>query len=135
MQKAETEASKRLTTEYGIDVNTIKETSELLHAMQEFVQYLGTNQYYSDAVNKKIFLITLDVDTALLRIQKLLLESTRFRETLIRAALKKKKTALDAKQVAAFRENHAALERQVEELHGRALALTEDIRSDYSKKL
>lgn len=136
MQKALMEASKRLLVEYGINPDSVKELDEFLHGIQEFVQYLGSNQYYSDAVNKKIFLLTLDVDAALLRFSWLHLEAVGFRDALTKNVLsRKKKDGLDSRKVAAFHEALNALNRDVQKLHERALALTEDIRKEYAGKL
>ncbi|MBI4360632.1 hypothetical protein HY572_02560 [Candidatus Micrarchaeota archaeon] len=136
MQKALMEASKRLFLEYGINPDSVKELDEFLHGIQEFVQYLGSNQYYSDAVNKKIFLLTLDVDAALLRFSWLHLEAIGFRDALTKSVLaRKKKEGLDEKKVAAFNDSFNALTQDARDLHERALALTDDIRKEYAKKL
>lgn len=136
MQKALMEASKRLFLEYGINPDSIKELDEFIHGIQEFVQYLGSNQYYSDGVNKKIFLLTLDVDAALLRFSWLHLQAVGFRDALTKSVLnRKKKEGLDEKQVAAFHKDLDALTRDAQDLHQRALALTDDIRKEYAKKL
>ncbi|MBI2444954.1 hypothetical protein HYV43_01025 [Candidatus Micrarchaeota archaeon] len=135
MQKEEFEVNKRLLTEYGVSMTLLKELDESLHAVQEFVQYLGTNQYYSDAVNKKIFLLTLDVDTLILRLQALHLQAARFQDTLFTAVLSKKKTGLEANAVTAYKTEFAVVMNDVGLLHKRALELTQDIRMDYSRKL
>lgn len=135
MQKEEFEVSKRLLVEYGVSLSLLKELDEFLHSIQEFVQYLGTNQYYSDSVNKKIFLMTLDVDTLILRLQSLHLTAAQFQDVLFKGVLSKKKAALDPKQTAAFQADFATVMTDVHILHKRALELTQDIRLDYSKKL
>lgn len=135
MQKEEFEVNKRLLTEYEVSLALLKEVDEFLHAIQEFVQYLGTNQYYSDAVNKKIFLMTLDVDTLILRLQSLHLQAAQFQDTLFKGVLSKKKTSLDAAKVASFKTESQTVLTDVNALHKRALELTQDIRIDYSRKL
>ncbi len=135
MQKEEFEVNKRLMTEYGVSLSLLKELDEFLHSIQEFVQYLGTNQYYSDSVNKKIFLMMLDVDTLILRLQSLHLQAAQYQDTLFRGVLAKKKTNLDAAKIAAFKAEFDVVLSDVNALHKRALELTQDIRIDYSRKL
>ncbi len=135
MQKEEFEVTKRLITEYGVSLSLLKELDEFLHAIQEFVQYLGTNQYYSDPVNKKIFLMTLDVDTLILRLQSLHLQAAQFQDVLFQGVLSKKKTNLDATRMALFKAEFDVVVTDVNALHKRAMELTQDIRIDYSRKL
>ncbi|MDP2717447.1 MAG: hypothetical protein Q8P02_01755 [Candidatus Micrarchaeota archaeon] len=136
MQKDMDVVSRRLLVDYGVNLDGLKDLGEFVHSIQEFVQYLGTNQYYSDTVNKKIFLLTLDVDATLLRLGRLHLLAGGFRDALLAAQLSRKKGVhLDEKALNDF---HAALDAaysDAQTLSNRALALTDDIRSDYAKKL
>ncbi len=136
MQKEIEAVSKRLLIDYSVNLDGIKDLGEFVHNIQEFVQYLGTNQYYSDTVNKKIFLLTLDVDASLLRMGRLHLLASGFRDALLRAQLARQKNVhLDEKALSDF---HGALDAayaDAQALSDRALALTDDIRSDYAKKL
>lgn len=134
MEKEEAKVGRELFAEYGVNAQHLKELHEFLHSIQEFVQYLGTNQYYSETVNKKIYILMLDVDASLLQVDELSLAASAFKEKLLRALLRKKKESLDRAEVARFIERLCYVERQVRALHERAVSLTEDIRDEYKKK-
>lgn len=118
----------------GVSFETLKELSDFCGGVQDFVQYLGTNQYYSDAVNKKVFLLNLDVDTCLLKVGKVLLNAATLKDVLCKAIAEKRKATLDEKQLSAFKKLLEDGEKEVLAVHERALALTDDIRKEYKQK-
>ncbi len=134
LEKEESRAVRELISKYGLNLAQLKELGEFLHSVQEFVQYLGTNQYYSDTVNKKIFLLSLDVDTALLRLGHLNLRASGFKSRLLLQFLSKKKADFPASELDAYRNDFDLLVKEVDVLQTRALTLTDDIREEYKKK-
>lgn len=125
---------RELVSKYGLNLTQLKELGEFLHSVQEFVQYLGTNQYYSDTVNKKIFLLTLDVDTALLRLGHLNLRASGFKSLLLLQYISKKKAEFSPAELESYRKDFDLLVKEVDVLQTRALTLTDDIREEYKKK-
>ncbi len=115
----------------GFSFATLKEMQDFCHGIQEFVQYLGTNQYYSDLVNKKVFLLTLDVDACLLKMQLVHLKAAELNDFLAKAIAEKKKPELNPGELKEFLASLEKIGRESTELHKRALDLTEDIRKDY----
>lgn|SRR3989338_1317418 len=134
MEKEEAKASKELVGKYSVNLAYLKELGDFLRSVQEFLQYLGTNQYYSDTVNKKIFLLTLDADTALLQWGHLNVRASAFKAQLLQSALSKKSLVLEKQAVSSFGEDFKHLASQVSQLHERAVNLTNDIREEYRRK-
>ena len=118
----------------GISLDSLKELADFFHGIQEFVQYLGTNQYYSDSVNKKVFLLNLDVDVCLLKLGKMLLSTSKHKDVLSKAICEKRKPTLDEKDLREFKKLLSETELDAFSVHERALALTEDIRKEYKQK-
>ena len=131
---AEEKVNELFLLQAGVSFEKLKDLAEFCEGIQNFVQYLGTNQYYSDSVNKKIFLLTLDVDALLLRLGHLSLVVSSFKERKLEELLRKKKDLISDSEVESFRKDCDAFEKAVSELHDRAFALTEDIREDYKRK-
>lgn len=134
MEKLELRIEKEFVKGYGIASNRVKVLGEFLQTIHDFIQYLGTNQYYSDAVNKKIFLLGLDLDAAVLRLQALGLELGSMRDAIEKSVLGSQKERLDEKRVSDFKARLSDCEKEISALYERALALTEEIRSDYRRK-
>ena len=118
----------------GVSFERLKDLAEFCEGIQDFVQYLGTNQYYSDVVNKKVFLLNLDVDACLLRLNSIHFKASGFRDFLHKVVCENKEAVLDSGELKAFLSSLGEVERESLELHARALELTEDIRREYRQK-
>ena len=118
----------------GYSPSTIRQCAHSLETIHNFIQYVGMHQYYSDVVNKQVFLLGLDVDYAVLSLDELLLEETDFVDIVQMALLLKKKTPLDKKKLFEFNEKVSELEKRVLDLNGKAKKLIEQIRSEYQQR-
>ena len=131
---AEEKVNEAFLLQSGVSFEKLKDLAEFCEGIQDFVQYLGTNQYYSDVVNKKVFLLNLDVDSCLLRLNSIHFKASGFRDFLHKAVCEKKKADLDAGELKEFLSLLAGAEKESLQLHERALELTEDIRREYRQK-
>lgn len=134
MQKLEVEAVRYLIKSHDFPPNQLKEVSESLKTLQDFLQYLGSNQYYSDSVNKRIFLLGIDADALMLKMEKVHLEYARNLSQVMTAIAKKKTPSLDKQKFAAFLVRLFEVEKELVLLQDRAIAITEEIKADFSKK-
>ena len=134
MEKIEIEVAKRLLVEKGVDLQRLREQTDFMHALLDFLQYVGTNQYYSDTVNKRIFLITLDADACLMKLEALKLTAGRQRSEVLKAVVAKKKGRPDAAGMKEYAKREDELEKTMLDLQARTLELTEEIRRDYKQK-
>ncbi|NYZ78034.1 hypothetical protein H0N96_01375 [Candidatus Micrarchaeota archaeon] len=134
MRKLDQQVEKELVCKYGLHFDKIAGFKDSLRVLADFAQYLGANQYFSDYLNKKVFLLNLDIATVALELEELVLRADEFHSVVKQGVLSKKKTALDAGGVKQFREKMAGLEKKLFSVQSDALHLTEEIRSEYKKK-
>ena len=102
---------------FGYTPLTLRQSYNSLQTLHELLQFIGANQYYSESVNKKIFLLGLDADYAVLSTEELMLKEKNFVDEVQRALMLKQKPKLDGKKLGEFK-------KQVEEVEGQVLALT-----------
>ena len=104
--------------------------------MRDFVQYLGNNQYYSDAVNKKIFLLTIEADACLLSVERLNLKASDVRVVVEKYFLSKSKAelVLDANAVDAVKTELKKLQDELCLLYDRCIVLTQEIKLDFKQR-
>ncbi len=120
--------------EYGLHLDKISGFKDSLRVLADFAQYLGANQYFSDYLNKKVFLLNLDVATVALELEELVLRADEFHALVKQGVLSKKKNRLDANEVKQFKEKMAAVEKKLFSVQSDALRLTQEIREEYKKK-
>ncbi len=121
--------------EYGLHLDKISGFKDSLRVLADFAQHLGANQYFSDYLNKKIFLLNLDVVTVALELEELVLQADEFHSLVKQGVLSKKKNRLDANKVKQFKEKMAAVEKKLFLVQSDALRLTQEIREEYKKKV
>lgn len=119
----------------GYSPSTIRQCAHSLETIHNFIQYVGMHQYYSDLVNRQIFLLGLDVDYAVLSLDQLLLKEKDFVDSVQTALLLKKTPSLDKKQLAEFKQTVSELEKQVLGLNENAKKLIIQIRSEYRQRV
>lgn len=134
MRKLDQQIEKELVCKYGIHLDKIAGFKDSLRVLADFAQYLGANQYFSDYLNKKVFLLNLDIATVALELEELVLRAEEFHSLVKQGVLSKKKTALDASAVKQFKEKMAGLEKKLFSVQADALHLTQEIRDEYRKK-
>lgn len=105
-----------------------------LRVLSDFAQYLGTNQYFSDYLNKKVFLLNLDIATVALELEELVLRADELHSLVKQGVLSKKKAALEANEVKQFKDKMATIEKKLFAVQSDALRLTQEIREEYKKK-
>lgn len=135
MRKLDQQIEKELVCKYGIHLDKISGFKDSLRVLTDFAQYLGANQYFSDYLNKKVFLLNLDIAATVLELEELVLRADEFHSVVKQGVLSKKKTALDAGRVKQFKEKMAGLEKKLFAVQSDALRLTQEIRDEYKKKI
>jgi len=121
--------SKEL-AQFGYSPATLRQCYHSVETLHDFIQFIGTHQYYSDTVNKSIFLLNLDADYAILSIEELMIREKDFADIAQVALMLKEKPKLDKAKVDDFKKQVDALEKQVLELLSRAKQLIEQIRRE-----
>lgn len=134
MQKEEYRFTKEFVKEFGFGPGKLKELMESAGTVQDFLQYIGSNQYYSEAVNKRIVFLTLDVDECLLKLEKLNVASARYRDVLARRIMLKKKETIDKAKAKKFSEEVDKVEEELLAAQEKAITLTSDIKNEYKSK-
>lgn len=111
----------------------VEHLGELVENVRGFLQYIGTNQYYGDSVNKKVFFLTLESDYCLISLDRLSLRSGDFSDTVKRALILKKEPLVNDKDFDVFRKELATLEEKITVLCDEAKTLIVKIKEDASK--
>lgn len=115
----------------GYTTATLQQAEHSLQVLHEFLQYVGTHQYYGDAVNKQVFLLGLEADYHILTLQELLLKEKDFFDLVQIALVQSKKPDLDEKKIAEFKAQVSALEKLILELNAKSKVMIEKIRLDH----
>ncbi|PIO06206.1 hypothetical protein COT29_02325 [Candidatus Micrarchaeota archaeon CG08_land_8_20_14_0_20_59_11] len=134
MHKIDSDVERAFAVKFEYVPTRLKKLTEMLDLIQEFVQYLGSNQYYSDSLNKQVFLLNLDADALMLKLEALSLNEHHFQSAMKLALFKKKQPAFGKREFDEYKKDLLALETEVMELHKRALMLTDEIRGEYRNK-
>lgn len=120
--------------EFGVLPDRIKKLSWFMKTIHGFLQYLSSNQYYSDGLNKKVFLLSLESDELVLLLEKLRLKTDFFYSEIEKSIIKKEKPFISKEQKEEFNKELAFLESKINEIHSKALQLTSEIKEEFKKK-
>ena len=126
--------SKELATKYGYLPGETKQVLTFVKGIHNFSHYLGSNKYFSDVLNKRIALLSLDCDILSLKAERVRLLAEGFYTQVELSLISKKKSSLDKKKVEAFRKDMQRVLDAAIEINDRALKLMEDIKSEYGEK-
>lgn len=119
---------------FGYTPATLSQSFHSLHTIHEFLQFIGTNQYYSDSANKQIFILGLDADYSVISSEELMLREKNFVDEIQRALLLKFKPKIDSKKLDEFKKQVDELENEVLALSSRAKKLILQIRDESQNK-
>lgn len=133
MLNVQEKVSKFMAVKYGYLPGRAKQLKAFATVMFNFSQYLGSNKYYSDVLNRRIALASLDVDLFALRAEKLRVEAEEMYALVTVALLAKKKPGLDAKAVAAFQQELDAAWVEARRVHALLIDLMGDIKKEYAQ--
>ncbi len=126
--------SQVLAKEYDYVPGTVRQLANFIKTLHEFCNYLGNNKYYSDSVNKKVFLLNLDSSTLSIKVEKLRLTAELFYNQVEKSVLAKKKTQLDKKMVAKFLADVTALQKEANELYEESTNAVVQIRKEFVER-
>ncbi len=135
-EKLEEKISGELLLKYDLHLMRMAELQEFAKVVRDFVQYLGNNQYYSDGVNKKIFLLTIEADACLLSVERLNLKASDVRVVVEKHFLSKTKAdlVLEPKAVDGVKAELKKLQDELCSLYDRCIVLTQEIKLDFKQR-
>ena len=119
---------------FGYSPSTLRQSYHSLQTLHDFIQFIGTHQYYSDTVNKKIFLLGLDADYAVISLEQLMLKEKNFVDAVQKALILKAKPGVDKKKLDDFKASVEKLEENVLELSEQAKRLILQIREEFQTR-
>lgn len=123
-----------LAKEYDYVPGTVRQLANFIKTIREFCNYLGNNKYYSDSVNKKVFLLNLDSSTLSIKVEKLRLTAEVFYNEVEKNILAKKKTKLDKKELTKFLLEVTDLQNQADELYEESMKTVVQIRKEFAER-
>jgi len=133
MSNVQEKVSKFMAVKDGYLPGRAKQLKSFATVMFNFSQYLGSNKYYSDLLNRRIALVSLDVDLLALRAEKLRTDAEGMYALVTVAILAKKKPELDVKSVAAFQRELDAAWIEARRVHALLIELMGDIKKEYAQ--
>lgn len=131
MPELDQKVCRILAKDYGYLPGTVKQLTSFVKVIHNFAAYLGSNKYYSDALNKRIALLALDSDILSLKAERCRLRAESFYSQVEFSLLLKQKSKLDKQAVAKFKSDFDALMAEAMKVNERALSLMEDIKKEY----
>ncbi len=124
--------SKELAVKYGYLPGEAKQVLTFVKGIHGFSHYLGSNKYFSDTLNKRIALLSLDCDILSLKAERVRLMAEWFYTQVELSLVAKKKPGIDKKKVDAFKKQMQGVLDEALEINDRALKLMQDIKREYS---
>ena len=134
LMELEEKISKELAKKYGYLPGQAKQLVGFVKVIHNFSHYLGSNKYYSDALNKRIAFLSVDCDILSLKVERMRLLAESFYSQMELAILTKEKAVLDKASVAEFKRQMRELESEALAVHDRALKLMQDIKAEYAQR-
>ncbi len=134
LERIEERVAKEFVSRFGYAPRRARDLVSFVKSLDEFVHFLVTNHYYSDALGKKVVALGFDVDVLSLKADRMRLEHEKFSREVEKAVIARKKPAVDEKNFKKFLADLDALEKEALELNEKAIGLTGEIKKDYLQK-
>jgi hypothetical protein len=134
MNKSEEKAAEEFLKQCKEPYPGLQTLETLLKNGRDFLQHLGSTQYYSERLNKRVFILSLESESLLLRLDALRVTENDLLCVLQHGYAKKRKVKLDQKLLDAFLSEVNELESEAFELHEKTLLLTQDIEREFKSK-
>ncbi len=128
------EIDKAFALQYDYLPVRIKGLLEQTHGLGEFLHGLAGNQYYSEQLAKKVFLLEADTMALSLRVEKASMKADSLGAEMGRAVLRKEKPAISKPEVDALKKEGAEIEKSLEQLFDRAVGLVSEMKSDFQDR-
>jgi hypothetical protein len=126
--------SKELATKYGYVPGEAKQVLTFVKGIHNFSHYLGNNKYFSDTLNKRVAVLSLDCDILSLKAERVRLLAEGFYTQVELSIVAKSKPAIDKAKVVAFKKEMQAVLDEAMSINDRALKLMADIKEEYGEK-
>jgi len=133
-EKIEDRVAEKLATDFDYSPTVLKELSEFLRAMHEFTHYIQENRYYSEALNKKVFELTLELEALALKMSLLRLQDEALYEEVEKAVLRKEKPRTKTEEVEKLKKETTETREAAEKLYLRLQNILKEILDEYRRK-
>lgn len=124
---------KYFASKHGYLPGRAKQLKDFVNVVFRFTQYVGANKYYSDTLNRRLALLSVDVDLLSLKAEALRIRGEEFYDMAAVAILSKKEPKVDAKDMAAFHGELDDVWKEARAVHGRLVELMTDIKKEYAQ--
>ncbi len=131
MEDIDDKIYKTLATEYGYYPDSAKQVCQFVKYLHHFAQYVGAHKYYSDTLNKRVALLTLDADMLALQSERARLESEQIYAEMEVGSFAKKPPDLK-KRINDFKATLDSVNKGALELHSTTVKLMKDIKAEYA---
>ncbi|MEW5955314.1 MAG: hypothetical protein AB1626_02120 [Candidatus Micrarchaeota archaeon] len=133
-ERTEDKAAEKLAKEFDYSPAVLKELCEFMRAMHEFTHYLQENRYYSEALNKKVFELTLELESIALKMNLLRLRDEALYGEVEKAVLRKEKPKAKREEVEKLKKEIAETQNAAEKLYSRLQGILGEILAEYRQK-
>ncbi len=120
--------------EYDYSVFEIRDLIEHAHEIHELVAYLSGNQYYSDALAKKVFELKIDADLLVLKLERASLRDLFYVNAVEKSVLRGEKPKVAKQDVARLAGDLEALAKEVDGIYERAQAVVGEIKKEFKER-
>lgn len=134
LEALELEIDTQFALQYDYLPARIKALLEQTHSLGEFVHGLSGNQYYSEQLAKKVFLLESDASVLALRVEKAAMKADSLGAEMGRAVLRKEKPAIQKAEVDALKKEAGEIEAELNRLIDRGIALVAEMKQDFQER-
>ncbi len=120
--------------EYDYSVFEIRELLEHGHEVHELVSCLSGNQYYSDALAKKVFELKIDADLLVISLERAALRDSHFVNAVEKSVLRAEKPKLAKQDVEKLAGDVELLAKEIDAMYARAQSIVIEIKKEFKER-
>ena len=133
-EKKQEETAAFFAKEFNFSFDSLHQLVDFFDDLREFSHHLSENHYYSEAINKKVIAINLDIHLLSLELPCLELIGCKFYNEAHKAILAEKKPEIDKSSFEAFYKQLNATEKKALETNQSLQKLVNEIKIEYGGK-
>ncbi len=134
-EKIEEQVAEFFAKEFSFTFNSVEGLHDLFNSLREFSHHLSENHYYSEAINKKVMSINLDLHSLSLELPRIAEQANSFDDEATIALLAGKKPSISKSDFESFKKKLADSRKRVVELNESLQILVKEIKAEYNGKV
>ncbi|MGC9114005.1 MAG: hypothetical protein ACP5IG_02895 [Candidatus Micrarchaeia archaeon] len=134
VEEVERKVAEELAKRFNYNPKKLNELCAFVAALHDFSHQLQENRYYSEALAKKVFELTLEFDAISLEVEGLRMRSRQLEDEIETSLLAKRKPAVNAMKGTQVKKEVEEAWENAMKAHAKLERILSEIRSEYKRK-